>query len=368
MQKKRGVSRIVLSTLLSFVILLVGIWACHKVITSSYDYTFNIIESEAAREASTNISTTNLTITKDTTIDEIATALCEQGFITDVNYFKLEAKLAHLDSGFIPGEYDLSSNMSSTEMLKRLTTSLKDEEETIKFTIPEGYTITQIAETLEKKSIVTQEDFLKAVTTKNYDEDFPFLKDIPYRNDYKYKLEGYLFPDTYIVRKGMSSEEIIVMMLSRFEDVISNYTAANTSYSLHELLTIASIIEQEAKLDEERPIISGVIYNRLNENMPLQMCSTIQYILNKRKANLSTDDLAKDSPYNTYIYNGLPIGPISCPGEACIRAAFSPSQHDYFFFVVDDDEIGSHYFSATSQEHSQAKARYKQNNDINFKE
>ena len=370
MAKKRGISRILISTVLSFTILIIGIVFCYKAIVSSYNYTFNIIESEAIRESSKDVSKMTLTITESTNLDEIAKMLYVQGFISDMKYFKLEAKLYHATSGYIPGKYDISSNMSSTEILKRLTTSIKNEEETIKFTIPEGYTINQIAQTLEDKNIVTKEAFLDAVTNKSYDAEYSFLRDIPTNGNYQYKLEGYLFPDTYIVRKSVTAEEIIIMMLNRFEDITSKYAAYlnNSSYSLHEIITIASIIEQEAKLREERPIISGVIYNRLRDHMRLQMCSSVQYSLNKRKANLTTDDLAKDTPYNTYLYEGLPVGPICMPGEDCIRAAFSPEEHDYYYFVVDDEEKGTHFFSSTLDEHAAAKSRYKQNNDINFTE
>lgn len=370
MVKKRGIARIVISTILSFSILIIGIIFCYKAIVSSFNYTSNIIEEEAARESSKDVSKMTLQVTPTTNLTEIANMLYENGFITDINYFKLEAKLYHATSGYIPGKYDISSNMSSVEILKRLTTSIENEQETIKFTIPEGFTINQIAQTLEDKKIVTKEAFIDAVVNKSYDTEYSFLEDIPANSNYEYKLEGYLFPDTYIVPQNITAEEIIIMMLNRFEDITSKYDGylKNSSYTLHEIITIGSIIEQEAKLSEERPIISGVIYNRLRDEMYLQMCSTVQYSLNKRKANLTIDDLAKDTPYNTYIYNGLPIGPICMPGEDSIRAAFSPEAHDYYFFVVDDEEKGTHFFSSTLLEHAAAKDRYKQNNDINFTE
>ena len=370
MAKRRGITRILISTVLSFSILAIGVIFCYEAIVSSYNYTSNIIESEATREASKEISKMTLTITESTSLSELANILYKEGFITDINYFKLEAKLYHATSGYIPGKYDISSNMSSTEILKSLTTSIKNEQETIKFTIPEGFTINQIAQTLEDKNIVTKEVFLEALINKSYDAEYNFLKNIATNSKYQYKLEGYLFPDTYIVRKNVTAEEIIIMMLNRFDDINSKYDGylKNSSYSLHEIITIASIIEQEAKLSEERPIISGVIYNRLRNQMHLQMCSTIQYSLNKRKTNLTTNDLAKDTPYNTYLYEGLPVGPICAPGEDSIRAAFSPEVHNYYYFVVDDEQKGSHFFSSKLSEHTAAKNRYKQNSDINFTE
>lgn len=368
MGKKRDTSRILLSIFLSSAILIIGIIFCYKAIVFSYNFTFSIIENETNRENSKDVSKITLTINSSTTLDELSEMLYKHGVISNIPYFKLEAKLSDATTGYISGEYDISSNMSSAEILKLLTTSIQNKDETIKFTIPEGYTINQIAATLEDKKIVTKETFLEAITKKNYDNEYSFLRNIPNNDRYQYKLEGYLFPDTYIVRKNVTAEEIIIMMLNRFEEVTSKYVAYfnNSPYSLHEIITIASIIEQEAKLSEERPIIAGVIYNRLSDQMRLQMCSSVQYSLNKRKANLTTEDLSQDTPYNTYLYEGLPIGPICMPGEDCIRAALSPEEHDYYFFVLDDVEKGTHFFSSTLTQHTEAKERYQQNSDVNF--
>lgn len=370
MSNKRGTTRIIVNTFFSLILLALGLWIGHKVTLSSYTYTESIIESEAARVTSNNVSKMNMIITNQTTIDDIASILYEDGFIANKNYFILEAKLEHATDDFIAGEYAISSNMSSTEILSLLTTNISDDEETIKFTIPEGYTIDQIAEVLENKNIVTKEEFLDAVKNRNYTSDYSFLRDMPLNRDYKYQLEGYLFPDTYIVRKNITSEEIVIMMLNRFESILSRYASyiQSSKYTIHDLLTIASIVEQEAKLDEERPMIAGVIYNRLDSEMRLQMCSTVQYSLNKRKTSLTLQDLEKDKPYNTYLYSGLPIGPICNPGEASIKAAIMPTIHDYYYFVLKDSDTGAHYFSTTSDEHNIAKSRYRQLNDINFTE
>lgn len=370
MVKKQSGIRILLNTLLGSLILVIGVWICHKTTLSAYTYTENIIESEAKRIASNDVTQMNLTVTNSSTLDDIAKALYEGGLITDANYFKFEAKLEKQTTDFIPGDYAISSNMSTTEILNVLTTNISNEDETIKFTIPEGYTIDKIADVLESKGIVSKEDFIHTITTRNFESEYAFLRDIPPNDSYKYKLEGYLFPDTYIVRKNVTSEEIIIKMLNRFEEIISRYTAytSSSNYTIHELLTVASIIEQEAKLSDERSIIAGVIYNRLNANMYLQMCSSVQYSLNKRKVNLNLEDLKKDSPYNTYLYSGLPIGPICNPGEASLKAALLPEAHDYYYFVLENSETGKHYFSRTSDEHNIAKNRYHQMNDINFTE
>lgn len=366
----RTILRMTLSGFISVIILFLGIKYCRQFFFSSYDYTEGVILAESNRVKAATVTKTDLTITDQTTLKDIAKFLYEKKIITDEKYFIYEAKLEGTSSGFIPGNYTISSNMSSTKILEILTTPITDEDTTVKFTIPEGYTITQIAEVLDTKGIVNKSDFLTAISSRDFSSDYDFLKEIPKNSDYKYTIEGYLFPDTYIVRKDATPEEIIVKMLDRFEDIYSNYSsyAHSTGYTTHQLLTIASIIEQEAKLDEERATISGVIYNRLADGMKLQMCSTVQYILNKRKSSLTYADLEQDSSYNTYVYEGLPIGPICNPGEACIKAALFPEDNDYYFFVLKDGETGSHAFSSTIDEHNTEKALYKQSEDINFTE
>lgn len=370
MSTKRRIARITISTLLGTCIVGIGAFITYHLTRSTYSYTEDIIVSEAERIKSTDVSKATLVISEETTLNDIATTLYTEGCITNKDYFILEAKLDGTTTGFIPGEYSILSNMSSTKILQLITTELDDEKDTIKFTIPEGYTVEQIGEVLEDKDIVTKQDFINAAKNLNYSSDYSFLKDIPFNTNYKYSLEGFLFPDTYIVHKDVTSEEIIIMMLNRFENILSRYSSyvKSSTYSTHELLTIASIIEHEAKLDEERSMISGVIYNRLDANMKLQMCSTVQYALSVRKKNLSLDDLEIESPYNTYLYDGLPLGPICNPGEACIKAALMPSEHDYYYFVLEDADEGTHFFSSTNDEHAAAKNRYRQSSDINFTE
>ena len=256
--------------------------------------------------------------------------------------------------------------MSTGDILQMLSTDFTDASETVSFTIPEGYTLIQIAAKLESENIVASEDFLAAAENKTY--DFDFLQDLPQNTTYQ--LEGYLFPGTYTVRKNTTSEEIIFKMLSRFEAITSSYSTyiSHSNYNLHELLTIASLIEGETTLDDERPIISGVIYNRLTTDMPLQMCTTIEYALEKHKTKLSLDNLKVDSPYNTYLNVGLPPGPICCPSEASLKAALLPVTHDYYYFVLANETSGTHTFSHTASQHHQAKITYHQSLDKNFYE
>lgn len=368
MSNKHHHTRVVINTVFSFMLLTLGLWGGYRITYSVYTYAENLIEFENLRTMKNDVSQINLIITDQTTIDDLASILYEEGFISNKHYFLLETRLENSSLDFISGEYTISSTMSNTEILHLLTTNPSSQEDTIRFTIPEGYTIDQIAEVLEKKNIVTKQAFLEAIKNRDYSSDYSFLKDMPTNRNYTYTLEGYLFPDTYNVRKNITSEEIIIMMLNRFKEILLPYISyiQSSQYTIHDLITIASIIEQEAKLDEERPIIAGVIYNRLNIGMPLQMCSTVQYSLNKRKATLTLQDLEEDTPYNTYLYKDLPIGPISNPGEASIKAATLPAYHQYYYFVLQDSETGAHYFSETGEEHTHAKNLYLQSNDINF--
>lgn len=366
MKKRNTQTRVIGTFTFNFIITIMMIVGSILALYKSYGYTSRIIEQESIRKNNENVSEMVLNIETDTSLNQLAHLLKANHFISNMAYFKLEAYLSDFKPPFIPGEYTLSSNMSTNEILKMLATDFNNEEETVQFTIPEGYTIPQIADKLDREGIVDGEAFLDAVQNKTYHYDF--LQNIP--DTVNYKLEGYLFPDTYIVRKNATPEEIIIKMLMRFKVIMGNYTTyiEHTNYSLHDLLTIASMIEGEAKLAEERPTISGVIYNRLDAHMNLQMCSTIQYLLDKRKATLSLDDLKVDSPYNTYLYAGLPPGPICAPGEASIKAALLPEQHNYYYFVVNDSVDGSHHFSETAKEHRNAKMQYAQSLDKNFYE
>lgn len=346
------------------VVLIVG--GAFFMFKTGFKSSYKIITTQAKKQNSPNIKEVKVTIKRGATTEDIAEVIYDHGLTSNKLWFRLQSKLFKFDGKYKEGIFSLSTNMDDRRMMELLTADKVVEQDNIRVTIPEGYTIIQIARRLEELELVTQEEFLKAVNEKEY--DYEFLKGITQNK--KQKLEGYLFPDTYFFREDASPEEIIVRMLNRFEEITNRYKQEliNLPYSFDEVITMASIIEQEARLDEERAIIAGVMYNRLTDMMKLQMCSTVQYALEKRTVNLSYDDLAVESPYNTYKYAGLPVGPICSPGEASIRAAFQPEEHDYYFFVVNDPEEGSHAFSTTADEHNQNKAKYKQTIDKNFHE
>lgn len=342
-------------SIINLCILVFIIFSCVFIGNLAFNYAYDIAHKPSPESRS--IKEVEITVERGATTKEIAKILEEKGLIKNALWFELKSRYYKYDGKFKEGKFVLSTSMDEEEIMEILT-SEGSKVDGIRFTIPEGYTIEKIAQRLEDENIVKKEEFMKALNETHYDYDF--LSMIPERNN---PLEGYLFPDTYEVRKDGEATEIISKMLKRFDEIVKpEYydRAKELGYTMDQIITIASIIEQEAKLDEERPKIAGVIYNRLDSNMNLQMCSTVMYALGKRKDRLLYTDLEVDSPYNTYLYNGLPIGPICNPGEASIKAALYPEEHDYYYFVLKDEETGEHEFTKTGEEHDRAKQKYNQ--------
>jgi len=276
-------------------------------------------------------------IPSGTNAKEIVEVLEKNEIIRKNNYtFRILIKLMKLEDQLKYGEYDLSPSMNMLQILDKL---VKGEVIVYKITIPEGYTHTQIAELLDKKEVAEKETFLKLA------------------KDSKKSWEGYLFPDTYEVPKKYGAENMSKVMLSNFNQIAmeNEFTdkAEKIGFSLNEIIILASIIEKEAKFSEEKSKVSSVFYNRLEKGMKLQSCATIQYILEEPKERLDENDLKIESPYNTYLYKGLPPGPICNPGLDSIMAALEPEEEDYLYFVL--GENGKHIFSKTYQEHLRNK-------------
>ncbi|NLI88878.1 MAG: endolytic transglycosylase MltG [Epulopiscium sp.] len=366
MNKKKESMPTYMRVFIKIIFVGVFIFAISLVFNKGLESSYDIVVSQSEKQNDPHIKEVKIKVNRGATTEDIAQAVYDGGLISNKLWFRLQSKLYKFDGKYKEGTFSLNTTMDEKAMMEALTTNQLADNAEIKVTIPEGFNIIQIAERLEKEGIVSKDDFLAAVNEKEYDYDFLQGTNPNKKN----RLEGYLFPDTYFFPEGITSEAIIIRMLNRFEEITNNYSQrfADSQYSFDEIITIASIIEQEARLDEERPIISGVIYNRIDDSMNLQMCSTVQYTLEKKKANLSYDDLEVESPYNTYKYEGLPIGAICSPGEASIKAALYPEEHDYFFFVVKDPEEGSHAFSTTLGEHNSRKTEYKQTVDKNFVE
>jgi len=297
-----------------------------------------------------HVNTIVIEIPKGSSTAKIARLLKEKNLIKNDIAFLLLNKLFKTDGKIKAGTYSLKDSMPAKDIIASLVSGdvIKD---SVKFTIPEGFEFRQIVERLEGKEIIDKDRFIEVA---NYgDFQYEFLKNIPKGEN---RLEGLLFPDTYEVAKDITEEQLIIKMLDRFDQIFEDHyylRAKELNMSINEVITLASIIEREAKLDSERALVSSVFHNRINLGMLIQSCATVQYILGERKENLTYKDLAIESPYNTYKYNGLPPKPIASPGKASIFAALFPEKTDYLFFVL--NENGKHIFSRTYQEHLNAK-------------
>ena len=290
-------------------------------------------------------------IAPQSTTSQIAALLEEEGLIRSAGYFKLYAKYTGADRSLKPGKYLFKGTESLPEIISILQAGSPD---FFSFTIPEGYTLEQIINLLVSKGIATKEELLAVM--KDPQIEFPYFEELPEGPN---RLEGFLFPDTYTIEAETSARDIIQLMLDRFSEIYTDEYAARAKeldLTTLEVVTLASIIEREAKKQEDRPLVSAVFHNRLEKGMLLQSCATVQYALGEVKPVLYNTDLQTESPYNTYLHSGLPPGPIAAPGEASLKAALYPAEVSYLYFVAKPD--GSHVFSNTLKEHNEAKKKY----------
>lgn len=285
----------------------------------------------------------------------ISEILYSKNLIKDSGVFKYYIKKLGHDSKLKAGKFYLSKSMNVDELINILINKASFDN-TTNLTIIEGLIMQDTA-----KSISDQ-------LSLDYDKLLALMKDADYfRNDYKFlsdnreieDLQGYLLPETYNVYKSSSEEDIIRYLLNQFEKYYESAISpamANTNLSFKELITLASIVEKEAVKKEERSTIAGVFLKRLEIDMMLQSCATVNYVLGEWKPRLSTEDTLIESPYNTYINTGLPPTPINSPGKASIEACLYPEETEFLFFLAKGD--GSHHFSKTYEEHLDAKKKY----------
>ena len=250
---------------------------------------------------------------------------------------KLYAKLTGLNLEVVPGSHTLEKEMSVKEIAETLRDA--NNKNAITVTIPEGFNIEDIAVRLQEQEVCTSDEFINAV--KSY--PLPsYVKDNPEK---RYNLEGFLFPDTYSFELGVEPQYIIETMIKRFEEVFKEITASDTitEADVEKVVNVASIIEKEARVDEDRPLIASVIYNRLRQSMPLQIDATVIYAHGYYIESVRNRHLAIESKYNTYLYKGLPVGAICNPGLESIKAALNPASTDYLFYLLASDD--EHYFT-----------------------
>jgi len=282
-----------------------------------------------------------ITIKPGMSLTAIAESLRQRQVINSVLVFRFLAWLNNYEPRIQPGRYRFATNTDPHLVLKTLA---RDVPALLMVTIPEGYTTNQIAQLLHQNGICPGDSFLAAC------RDTVLLRslDIPFKT-----AEGYLFPETYEFQTGSDPRAIVRRLVRQCRLVLTSLKKeAKTALSEPQVIILASIVEKEAKIPEEFPIIAGVFLNRLRRNLPLQSCATVEFVLPQPKERLSFNDLKTPSPYNTYLHPGLPPGPICNPGKLALKAVLFPAQHNYLFFVSRGD--GTHIFSTTPQEHEAA--------------
>jgi UPF0755 protein len=304
-----------------------------------------------------DLSSVEVEVPKGSSAQNIQAILKEKGILPSFSCFRLMVKLFGWQNKLKAGGYSFSPSDSLPKILIKLLRGETVPPQRIKVTFPEGTSIYKMGVILKENGFEHWQDFQElaseGVTENLREKHWEIFKYLPSES-----LEGYLFPDTYQVFKNASASDLAKVMLGRFEEIVLPFwekAKADTKMSLHEILTLASIIEKEAKVPEERAKISSVFYNRLKANMPLSADPTVKYALERPTKIVYLNQLSVKSPYNTYKRKGLPPGPICNPGLDSIKAAVYPEKTDFFFFVAKPD--GSHIFSKTWEEHQKARKK-----------
>ncbi|MBU0479606.1 MAG: endolytic transglycosylase MltG [Proteobacteria bacterium] len=289
-----------------------------------------------------------LVISPDSSFRTITAKLADAKVITPDIRFRLLAGFMGVTGRLRAGEYIFKGGQNPYQVLRLLHQGSMVQRA---LTIPEGATLQQIAAILDHGGWVKKNQFLKLCKSREFISGLDLSVD---------SLEGYLFPDTYFFeRGGVSPEKIITTMVLRMREILSEIREEHDNlngFDLHKLLTLASIVEKETAQPDERPLIARVFLNRLKKGMKLQTDPTVIYGIENFNGNLTRSDLQTPTPYNTYLFKGLPPGPIGNPGKAAILSVLNPAQGAYYYFVSKND--GSHYFSKTLSEHNQAVARF----------
>ena len=284
-----------------------------------------------------------LVIEKGQTGTEIADMLYERGLIRSTQGFKLWLYLSGTNDKLQTGHYQIPNKVTVRELISLLQ---EGHVESIRVTIPEGYTVGDIAIVLEKNQIMKAKDFL--VEAKTF-VPYPYMKGT---RPATYPVEGFLFPSTYEIPVGATPREVIQMMADEMKRYLTPALKKQIQaqhMSIHDFVTLASIVERESLFDADRPTIAGVFKKRLAHGIPLQSDATISYVLGYAKEDVTIGDTQLQSPYNTYVSKGLPPGPIANPGKKALDAVLHSEDTDYLYFVADKD--GHNHFSKTYEEH-----------------
>ncbi len=298
-------------------------------------------------------STKVVFIKKGTPLKKVSEVLEQEGIIRSRQFFVFVTTLLGKKGRIKAGEYEFHTRMTPQEVLSALT---KGQVKLHLVTIPEGFTLSQIAQLLDASNLAEKKGFLEKASSPS------FINALGLSPLAGPTLEGYLFPDTYHLFREMEPEEVIQMMVHQFKKVFGPdfaRWASELGITEREVVILASIIEKETSLPEEKPLISAVFHNRLRRKIPLQSDPTVIYGIKNFNGNLTREDLMRPTPYNTYVIAGLPPTPICNPGKESLLAAVHPAPVSYLYFVSKND--GSHYFSTDIEEHNQAVWKYQKN-------
>lgn len=294
--------------------------------------------------------TVTVTVPAGSNTKAIAKLLKENKVIANEFMFLLAVRQSEYNGKLRYGTFTFSGGMDTDEVI-RILAQEGARKETVTITIPEGYSIERIIARCTEAGIASAAEFEEALQAEY---DFAFLAEIPEKAGQKYRLQGFLFPSTYEFYQSASAEDVIRTMLLEFE---KQYTAVSDEFTdIYDVITKASLIERESKIESENAVIAGVIENRLEKGMRLQIDATVVYAITDGEYDVTRvlhRDLETDSPYNTYVNEGLPVGPICNPGIAAIRGALSPQTHNYLYYHTDETkQDGSHIFTETFSQHT----------------
>lgn len=321
MKKNKRIIRV--ARIFVIMIIIITIWQCFKIV----DTPLKIKDEEI------------IEVAEGDSFYGVLNKLSEEDKIKNEFLVKLYLKIRGIKPEVLAGTYKLDKSMTLDEIITLLSNDSTIGK--IYITIPEGYTIDDIATELEENNICSSEDFINSV--KNY--DLPaYVSNNPNK---RYNLEGFLFPDTYSFNENENADFVVKTMINRFEEVwqelVQSLNLSIADDEIEKIVNVASIIEKEAVVDSERSLISSVIYNRIAIEMPLQIDATVIYSYGYHIEKMYEKHLEIDSPYNTYMYYGLPIGPISNPGRASLMAALKPEKTDYLYYLLESEY--THYFT-----------------------
>lgn len=309
-------------------------------VVGAYWY-FNYSNDNASIATGQKVS---FTVKKGMTTADIANMLHKLKLVNTPESFRMAAKIKGLDSSLQAGEYEIISGMSNKDIVEILS---KGEVRYEVFTVPEAFTIDKIAAKLERESLGNANAFKDAA--KKY-TPYPYMETA--NTSVIYKAEGFAYPSTYYLVKGTSEKDVLTMMVREFNARLTTKIRdeiKNSKMSIKDVVNVAAMVEQEARVRSEMPLIAGVFLKRLKIGMPIQSDTTIQYLFSEQKKEISIEDTKIDSPYNTYKYAGLPPGPIANPSMEAIEAVLHPVDTEFLYFVAGKD--GHHIFSKTYQEH-----------------